>query len=792
MKFSEKWIREWVNPDIDSQQLVAQLTMAGLEVDGIESVAGKFEGVVVAEVVTKDAHPDADKLSLCKVSTGRQEYQVVCGAPNVRAGTTVVLAEVGAILPGNFKIKKAKLRGVESHGMLCSEKELELSDNHEGIIVLADDAPVGQDIRSYLDLNDNCIDIDLTPNRGDCLSIAGLARELGVLNKLPVAAVDIPAVAPSIDDCFPVVVDAPEGCPRYVGRVIRNINVNASAPLWMQERLRRSGLRSIDPVVDVTNYVMLELGQPMHAFDLERLQKGIRVRMAEPGEKLTLLDGQEVALNAETLLIADESGPLAMAGIMGGINSGISEKTQNIFLESAFFAPLTIAGKARSYGLHTDSSHRFERGVDFQVQSRAIERATQLLMDIVGGEPGPVSEVSSDAHLPVPAVIELRKQRITSLLDLALPDHEIEGILTRLGMVIQTKNGEGWRVLVPSYRFDLSIEADLIEEIARVYGYNLIPVKLPQVSLKSRPKSEAVTSLSQMRRLLLARGYFEAITYSFVDPKLQAQFDHSDQGITLANPISADMSVMRTSLWPGLIQALQYNQNRQQERVRLFESGLVFRKSEKGIEQVAKLGGVIVGGQAPESWANAKAASDFYDAKGDVEAVLSLGGNIDSYEFIPSTDHALHPGQNAVIMREGEAVGRIGALHPSIEQALSIKGPVYLFEIELTKIELGVIAYFEPLSKFPEVRRDLSIIVDKSIQLLAIDKQVRQDAGESLVNLTLFDLYQGKGIDPDRKSLTLGLTWQHRSRTLTDDEISQLVDSIINNLEKQFNAELRG
>ncbi|MCF7980440.1 MAG: phenylalanine--tRNA ligase subunit beta [Pseudomonadales bacterium] len=792
MKFSEKWIREWVNPDIDSQQLVAQLTMAGLEVDGIEPVAGKFEGVVVAEVVTKEAHPNADKLSVCRISTGQQEYQVVCGAPNVRAGIKVVLAEVGAILPGNFKIKKAKLRGVESHGMLCSEKELELSDNHDGIIELADEAPVGQDIRTYLGLNDNCIDIDLTPNRGDCLSITGLARELGVLNKLPVTSVEIQSVAASIDDGFPVVVDAPEGCPRYVGRVIRHINANATTPLWMQERLRRGGLRSIDPVVDVTNYVMLELGQPMHAFDLEQLQKGIRVRMAKPGEKLTLLDGQEVALNDETLLITDDSGPLAMAGIMGGVNSGISENTQHIFLESAFFSPLAIAGKARSYGLHTDSSHRFERGVDYRLQSVALERATQLLLQIVGGEPGPVTEVCSEAHLPAAEVIELRKHRISGLLSLTLPDHEIEGILIRLGMQIETKNGEGWRVIVPSYRFDLSIEADLIEEIARVYGYDHIPVKLPQVSLKSRPRSEAVISLSQIRSMLLARGYYEAITYSFVDPKLQAYFDTSNQGITLANPISSDMAVMRTSLWPGLIQALQYNQNRQQERICLFESGLVFNKTESGIEQVAKLGGVIVGGRAPESWANARAQSDFYDAKGDVETILALGGNSDSYEFIPAENHALHPGQSALIMRNRKTVGAIGALHPSIEQALSIKGPVYLFEMDLGMIEQGVVAYFEPLSKFPEVRRDLSIIVDNSIHLSAVDKQVRQDAGESLVDLTLFDLYQGKGIDPDRKSLTLGLTWQHRSRTLTDDEISRLVDSIINNLEKQFNAELRG
>lgn len=792
MKFSEQWLREWVNPDLDSDQLVAQLTMAGLEVDGIEPVAGDFTGIVVAEVVDRQAHPDADKLSLCRVSTGAEEHQIVCGAPNARAGLKVALAQVGATLPGDFKIKKAKLRGVESQGMLCSERELALSDNHEGIMELAQDAPVGQDIREYLQLNDNCIDIDLTPNRGDCLSISGIARDLGVLNKLPVSHVEIKPVAPAIDDTFPVDIEAPEGCPRYVGRVIRDVDVSASSPLWMQERLRRSGLRSIDPVVDVTNYVMLELGQPMHAFDLDQLEQGICVRMADSGEKLTLLDGQEVELSDDTLLITDGSGPLAMAGIMGGENSGVTQNTRNIFLESAFFNPLAIAGKARSYGLHTDSSHRFERGVDHQLQRDAIERATQLLLEIVGGNPGPVTEASMPEQQPTPAVINLRKERVAKLLQVEFADTEIEDILTRLGTKVELNGEEGWKVDVPSYRFDLEIEADLIEEIARVYGYDRIPVRLPEVSVRSRPKSEAVIPLNRVRRALLTRGYFEAITYSFVDPKLQALFDGSDRGIALANPISSDMSVMRTSFWPGLVQALQYNQNRQQGRVRLFESGLVFSRAGEEIVQTAKLGGAIVGSRTPESWAHEQVANDFYDAKGDVEAILALGGDIASYEFAPGEQEALHPGQNAAIMRAGEKIGAIGALHPSIEQALGIKGPVYLFELDLGAIERGIIAQFAELSKFPEVRRDLSIIVDKSVQLSAIDGVVRKEAGESLVDLRLFDLYQGKGIDPDRKSLSLGLTWQHRSRTLTDEEISQLVDSIINNLEKQFNAELRG
>lgn len=792
MKFSEQWLREWVNPDISSEELVEQLTMAGLEVDAIEPVAGEFSGVVVAEVLHTEPHPDADKLSVCKVSNGQEEFQVVCGAPNVRAGLKVVLAEVGARLPGDFKIKKAKLRGIESHGMLCSERELELSDSHEGIMELAGDAPVGSNIREYLQLDDQCIDIDLTPNRGDCLGIAGLARDVGVLNKLPVNAIDIQPIEPRHDAVFPVSIDAPEGCPRYVGRVISNINTQATSPLWMQERLRRSGLRSIDPVVDVTNYVLLELGQPMHAFDLDKLQGEIKVRTANNGEKLTLLDGQEVELTEETLLITDGSGPIAMAGIMGGTGTGVTDDTDNIFLESAFFNPITIAGKARSYGLHTDSSHRFERGVDYQLQRNAIERATALLLDIVGGEPGPVVETASDSHLPNSATISLRKQRVAEMLSLNLADEEVEDILVRLGLDVVSRDEQGWSVVAPSYRFDIAIEADLIEEIARVYGYNRLPVRMPQAAPRLKPEAEARIALKHFRRTLLSRGYHEAITYSFVDPKIQAYFGEGREEIALANPISSDMSVMRTSLWPGLVQALQYNQNRQQSRVRLFETGLVFSRSGGEIEQVAKLGGVIVGGREPKGWSNVSDAADFYDVKGDLEALLAQGGNPSAYDFKPTQRDALHPGQSAEILRDGGVVGVIGALHPSIEQKLGINGPVFLFELDIAAIEEGVIAEFEELSKFPEVRRDLAIIVDESVQLADIDKAIRKDAGDSLTDLTLFDLYQGKGIDPDRKSLALGLTWQHRSRTLMDEEISQLVDSIINNLEKQFNAVLRG
>ncbi len=794
MKFSEQWLRQWIDPELDSEQLVVQLTMAGLEVDGVEPVAGVFKGVCVAEVLEVQAHPDADKLSVCQVNTGQAQYQVVCGASNVRAGIKVALAEVGAVLPGNFKIKKAKLRGVASEGMLCSEKELELSDNHDGIMELSEGAPVGEDIRRYLELDDQCIEIDLTPNRGDCLSIKGLAREVGVLNRMPVLEVTVEPVAPRVDDTFKVTVEAPEGCPRYLGRVLRNINPDTQSPLWLQEQLRRSGMRSIDPVVDVTNYVMMELGQPMHAFDLAKLNGSINVRMAKAGESLVLLDGQEVQLTEQTLLITDQSGPIAMAGIMGGAATGVTNQTKDIFLESAFFTPLTIAGKARSYGLHTDSSHRYERGVDFQLQRTAIERATQLLLDIVGGEPGPVVEQCSEENLPRASAVQLRGRRVAQILSIELETKEIVDILNRLGMQVETQNEEEWQVATPSYRFDISIEADLIEEIARVYGYNQLPAKMPQISQKRQSKSESEISLQQLRRVLLTRGYYEAITYSFVDPKLQSYFLQGKNAISLANPISSDMSDMRTSLWPGLVQALQYNQNRQHSRVRLFESGLVFSQTESGVQQLEKLGGIIAGMRDTESWAHASNKVDFFDIKGDLEALLMQGGQFASYQFV-SIDRqqgALHPGQSAEIISGGRSIGMVGAMHPSVERALNLNGPVFLFEVEVAAIQCAKIANFEELSKFPEVRRDLAIIVDESVHLSQVNKVIREQAGEYLTDLKLFDLYQGKGIGPGRKSFALGLTWQHRSRTLTDEEISQLVSSIIKNLEKEFNAVLRG
>lgn len=795
MKFSEKWLRELVNPAINTQQLVDQITMAGLEVDDVESVARDFSGVIVGEILTAEQHPDADKLQVCTVSNGHEVFQVVCGAPNARAGLKTAYATVGALLPtpegGEFKIKKAKLRGVESFGMLCADDELGISDDHGGIMELAADAPVGTCLRDYLNLNDKIIDVDLTPNRGDCLSIKGLAREVGVLNKAPVTFVDIQPVSATIEDTFSVVLDAPAACPRYLGRVIRNVNMAAASPLWMVEKLRRSGIRSIDPVVDVTNYVLLELGQPLHAFDLNKLQGGIRVRMPVEGEKLILLDGNEVELNTDTLVIADDNGPVAMAGIFGGESTGVTAESQDIFLECAFFDQIAIAGKARAYGLHTDASHRYERGVDWQLQHQAIERTTQLLLDIVGGEAGPVTEAVSEEHLPKARTVTLRHSKVNAMLAFEMPAAEIEEILTRLGMQIEKIADSSWTVAIPSYRFDISIEVDLIEELARVYGYNNLPVKLPTLALPFTPNDESKVTIHDLRRTLISFGYQEAITYSFIEAGLQKLFDDQYDALALANPISAEMAVMRTTIWPGLVKALQYNQNRQQSRVRFFETGQRFLPINDELVQENVLAGLLSGTRDPESWTGKSLPVDFFDIKRDIEAVLNLGGVGEQYLFVADKHVALHPGQTARIERAGEVIGFVGALHPSLLKKLDVNGPVYLFELSLDGLLQGHVARFSELSKFPESRRDLALIVDEATAYEAVRQITMKNAGEYLKQVTLFDVYQGQGIEAGRKSLALGLTWQHPSRTLNEEEINTAVQSVISALNIGAGATLR-
>ncbi|PMR75035.1 phenylalanine--tRNA ligase subunit beta [Billgrantia endophytica] len=793
MKFSEQWLREWVSPQLGAQALADQITMAGLEVDAVEPVAAVFNGVVVAEVVGKEPHPDADKLNVCQVDDGSGEpVQVVCGASNVAVGQKVPFARVGAVLPGDFQIKKAALRGVESRGMICSASELGLEEETSpGILELPLDAPAGEDFRAWMGLDDHTIEVDLTPNRGDCLSLKGLAREVGVLNRLPVMSPDVTPVAPVHDETFPVRIEDVERCPRYIGRLIKGVDVTAVTPLWMVERLRRSGVRSIDPVVDITNYVMLELGQPLHAFDRANLHGAVIVRLAREGERLVLLDGQEITLNANTLVIADERGPLAMAGVMGGEGSGVSEATRDIFLESAFFSSLAIAGQARSYGLHTDASHRFERGVDPQLTVDAVERATALLLQITGGEPGPLVEAASQAHLPGEREVTLRAARLEQALCKRLPAGDVTEILERLGMGVETGEA-GWQVRVPSWRFDIAIEEDLIEEVARIHGYNLLPARRPAARLALRPDHEARTPLGRLRRQMVARGYQEAVTYSFVAPELQRALLPDAVSPRLANPISSDLSVMRASLFPGLVRALEHNLNRQQTRVRLFEAGLVFRGDLDDLQQTPMLGALVCGSREPEGWAGGREQVDFFDLKGDLESLTAMGGEAEAWRFEPGEHPSLHPGQSARILYRGEAVGWIGALHPGVRATLGLKADALLFEVRQDALTRGVLPAFAPLSRYPEVRRDLAFLLEEDQSVQTLLDCVRSQAGQWLEELRLFDVYQGKGVTEGHKSVALGLTWQHPSRTLNDEEINQLVDAIVAESHQHLGAELRG
>ncbi|MFE2007781.1 phenylalanine--tRNA ligase subunit beta [Pseudomonas guariconensis] len=792
MKFSEQWLRGWVNPQVSRDELVARLSMAGLEVDSVTPAAGQFSGIVVGEILATEQHPDADKLRVCQVSNGQETFQVVCGAPNARPGIKIPFAMIGAELPGDFKIKKAKLRGVESFGMLCSAAELQISEENDGLLELAADAPVGEDIRQYLNLDDASIEIGLTPNRGDCLSIAGLARDVSALYDVPVTRPQVPAVAPAHDEVRPVEVCAPAACPRYLGRVIRNVDLSKPTPLWMVERLRRSDVRSIDAAVDITNYVMLELGQPMHAFDLAEINGGIRVRMAEEGEKLVLLDGQEVALRADTLVIADHTRALAIAGVMGGEHSGVNtEKTRDLFLESAFFEPISVAGKARSYGLHTDASHRYERGVDSQLAREAMERATALVLEIVGGEAGPIVEAVSEQHLPKVAPVTLRAERINQMLGMDMDAAQVEQLLNALELKTSADGVGQWTVEVPSHRFDISLEVDLIEELARLYGYNNLPVRYPQARLAPQTRPEARGELPTLRRLLVARGYQEAITYSFIDPKLFELFTPGVEPLLLANPISSDMAAMRASLWPGLVKALQHNLNRQQDRVRLFESGLRFVGQLGDLKQQPMIAGVATGSRLPEGWANGRDSLDFFDVKADVEALLGYSGALDDFTFVAGKHPALHPGQTARIERDGKEVGYIGAIHPELAKTLGLERPVFVFELVLGDVVEGRLPKFSELSKFPEVRRDLALIAGRDVASSSVLEVIRDNAGEWLTDLRLFDVYQGKGIDPDRKSLAVGLTWQHPSRTLNDDEVNTTLQNILTSLEQRLNTTLR-
>lgn len=791
MRFSEAWLREWVNPAVDTRQLADQLSMAGLEVDAVEPAAPAFSGVRIGWVQSVAPHPDAEKLRICLVDLDEGEpLKIICGAANVAAGMKVPVATVGAVLPGDFKIKKAKLRGVASFGMICSAKELGLAESSDGILPLPADAPVGEDIRAWMALDDHCIEVDLTPDRGDCLSVAGLAREVAVINRAPLMTPAIVPVEPIHDACQPVRLMTTAACPRYVCRIIRNIDPSATTPWWMQERLRRGGIRAISPVVDVTNYVLLELGQPMHGFDLAKLTGDIRVRLASAGEQIALLNGEEATLRADTLVIADAERAIALAGIMGGAATAVGPDTRDILLESAFFAPLAISGKARAYGLHTESSHRFERGVDPDLQVRAIERATRLLISIVGGEPGPVVEEVAPLDLPARAPLLLRPERLAQVLGLELPAETILDILKRLGMHVEPAD-QGWLITPPSARFDLLQEVDLIADIGRIYGYDRIPVSHASSASVTRSTPEADFDLDRARLALVDRGFHEVITYSFVSPEIQALVDPDQAVLRLANPLSAELSTMRTSLWPGLIQSARYNQARQQERVRFFESGLRFRFGPEGLTQTPGLGGLIVGSPDPEQWGLTSRPADFFDLKADVEALLALTGAPERFSFVPGSHPALHPGQTAGILCDGRPVGLLGMLHPNLAAQLDIAGNAFLFELDLGPLNLDALPRHAPISRFPSIRRDIAILVDEAVSYAAVADCIRATETDLLRDLVLFDVYTGKNIESGRKSLALGLILQASSQTLTDKVIDDTVGRILDRLAAEFGAKLR-
>ena len=815
MRFSEAWLREWVNPPVDTASLSDQLSMSGLEVDALIPAAPAFSGVVIGQVLTVAPHPDAAKLRICQVALDQGEpLQIICGAPNVTAGMKVPVATLGAILPGNLKIKRAKLRGVESQGMICSAAELGLAETSDGILPLPGDAPVGTDFRNWLALDDQCFELDLTPDRSDCLSIAGVAREVGVINRVEVCSPAISPVPAHLDVRLGVELLAPAHCPRYACRVIRGIDPSAETPLWMRERLRRSGLRAIHPVVDVTNYVLLELGQPMHGFDLAKLQGDIRVRLATPGESLALLNGEVIELRPDTLVIADQARALALAGIMGGESSAVSPETRDILFESAFFAPTHISGQARSYGLHTDSSHRFERGVDAELQVRALERATALLLAISGGQPGPVIDVQAAEFLPPRSRLVLRRDRIRRLLGLHLDDAAITDILTRLGMTL-TPLAEGWEVLAPSSRFDLVLEVDLIAEIGRIHGYTRIPASHAAASSATKAPPETAFALDRARLVLVDRGYHEVITYSFVSPDLQRPLDPDQSPLILANPLSPEMSAMRTSLWPGLIQAARSNLARQQGRLRLFESGLRFRQGEAGLAQEPMLAGLILGSASPEQWAEDARAVDFFDLKADVEALLSLTGAPGQFRFVPGTHPALHPGQTALIQRmtpatnpadadeanpgpspsqeggQSRTIGMLGMLHPALVASWDLDAHSYLFELDLAGLRQGQLPAFVPISRFPANRRDLALLVNQDLPFQRVRDCVVNAAGERLRELILFDVYEGARIPQGTKSLALGLILQATSQTLTDQDIETTINRVLERLNVELGAKLR-
>ncbi|MBS4095763.1 MAG: phenylalanine--tRNA ligase subunit beta [Sulfuricella sp.] len=784
MKFSENWLRTFVDPSLDSAALAHELTMAGLEVEALEPVAAPFEKLVVAQVLEVTKHPQADRLNVCKVDAGSgAALQIVCGAPNVAVGAKVPCALVGAKLPG-IEIKQAKLRGVESFGMLCSAKELGLAEESSGLLLLPTDAPVGESIRTYLDLDDKLFTLKLTPNRSDCLSVYGVAREVAAITGAALKHPEIPAVPVTSQKQIGVRLDAPQACPRYVGRMICGVNAQAATPAWLVKRLERSGLRSISALVDVTNYLLLELGQPMHAFDAAKISGTIAPRFARDGEQLKLLNDQTITLQADMLVISDDQKALALAGIMGGAESSVADATTDVFLESAYFNPAVIAGKSRRLGFGSDSSYRYERGVDFELAPRALERATALILEICGGQAGPVVEAC--AQLPSREKVALRGERVRRILGIDLSDTRIAELLRRLHFDFSEGSGV-FEITPPSHRFDLSIEEDFIEEVARLHGYDQLPENPPTGPLRILPQPETGRSVHAVKTLLASRDYQEIVSYSFVEEAWEADLAGNSQPVRLLNPIASQMSVMRSTLFGGLLDRLVFNLNRKQERVRLFETGRCFSRGENGYDQPQRIGGLCYGSAFAEQWGEAARNVDFYDVKADVEALFHPA----VLQFEVAAHPALHPGQSAKILLDGKTVGWIGALHPKWQQKYALPAPAILFEMDLPALLERAVSAYSEVSRFPPVRRDIAVIVDEKIEVGTLLDALQEQLPVSVADLTLFDVYRGKGVDLGKKSLAFRVLMQDTRKTLTDEETDSVVASLVQILSARFDAKLR-
>ena len=794
MKFNVGWLKAWVPVAVPTATLCEQLTNAGLEVEAVEAAGPTFTGVVVGQVQDVRPHPNADALSVCQVDAGREApLAVVCGAPNVRAGGRYPLATVGAKLPDGTKVRRAKLRGSVSEGMLCSAVELGLGDDDGGLLDLPADAPLGADLQAALGLDDEAVTLDLTPNRGDCLSLRGLAREAAALNDLAVSPPPCPAVAATSDAALPVEIEHAAGCPRYLGRVLAGVDMRRQTPFWLRERLRRCGLRPIDPVVDVTNYVMLELGQPMHAFDLGTLRGGIVVRGGRGGETLTLLDGTTVQVDEEAMVIADHERPVALAGVMGGRDTGVTPTTRDVFLESAFFAPVVVAATARRFGLHSDAAHRYERGVDWALPAVAMERATALLLEVVGGSPGPVVAVEHAAHLPKANSVRLRRARLDALVGEAIPTTEVTRIFERLELAPKTA-GSGadmtWTVTAPSHRFDLAREEDLAEEVLRIHGYNAVASRAPTARLSLSALPASTVHPERIEDLLADLGYAQAVTYSFIDPALAAVLDPNGTPARVLNPVSSAHAVMRTNILPGLVAAARTNLARQAERVRLFEIGQCFATNADGIEPTNRCGGILIGPREQPSWAQAAADVDFFDVKGDVERLCALSGA--EVQFARAAeDPILHPGQAAVVTVGGAPAGRLGRLRPQVAAALDLPRGVFVFDLDVAALSNRRPRRHQALSRQPAVRRDLALVVDEQTPAGRIEAVVRRTLGELLAELRVFDVYAGPGVAAGSKSVAIGLTLQHPTRTLEEPAVRRQVDRAVAALADELGARLR-